>query len=250
MPSDGGIPFEDDDPHPAVHLPDDGRGRIHGVRDDAPPSAWAAGLPRVHSPRWQRPPPVMPAEPPADWVLPWWAERQLDPDSPAYAPEPSQCRYWNRDQKVKARLLANTRGRSWTFVGRPETLGRATVDPRGLLTWGAWSLDWWIRAGEQREALDDRVTLLAEKGPNLKRPVVGGIRASRHPNMKELRVSEGGSLRVLFAFDPRRHAILLLGGCKSGRWNAWYRWAVPEADGLYDTYLGELRAEGLLEDGP
>ena len=148
MPSDGGIPFEDDDPHPAVHLPDDGRGRIHGVRDDAPPSAWAAGLPRVHSPRWQRPPPVMPAEPPADWVLPWWAERQLDPDSPAYAPEPSQCRYWNRDQKVKARLLANTRGRSWTFVGRPETLDRATVDPRGLVTWGAWSLDWWIRAGE------------------------------------------------------------------------------------------------------
>ena len=148
MPSDGGIPFEDDDAHPAVHLPDDGRGRIHGVRDDAPPSAWAAGLPRVHSPRWQRPPPVMPAEPPADWVLPWWAERQLDPDSPAYAPEPSQCRYWNRDQKVKARLLANTRGRSWTFVGRPETLDRATVDPRGLVTWGAWSLDWWIRAGE------------------------------------------------------------------------------------------------------
>ena len=41
-----------------------------------------------------------------------------------------------------------------------------------------------------------------------------------------------------------------LGGCKSGRWNAWYRWAVSEADGLYDTYLGELRAEGLLEDGP
>ena len=152
MPSDGGIPFEDDDPRPAVHLPDDGRGRIHGVRDDAPRSAWAAGLPREHSPRWQRPPPEMPAEPPADWVLPWWAERQLDPDSVAYAPEPSQCRYWNRDQKVKARLLANTRGRSWTFVGRPETLGRATVDPRGLVTWGggggAWSLDWWIRAGE------------------------------------------------------------------------------------------------------
>ena len=110
---------------------------------------------------------------------------------------------------------------------------------------------WWLGLTEdQREALDDCVTLLAEKGPNLKRPVVGGIRASRHPNMKELRVSEGGSLRVLFAFDPRRHAILLLGGCKSGRWNAWYRWAVPEADGLYDTYLGELRAEGLLEDGP
>ena len=146
MPSEGGTPFEDDDQ--AVHLPDDGRGWMHGVRDDAPRTTWAAGLLRVHSPRWQRPPPVMPAEPPSDWVLPWWAERQLDPDSPAYAPEPSQCRYWNRDQRVEARLLANTRGRSWTFVGRPETLDRATVDPRGLVTWGAWSLDWWIRAGE------------------------------------------------------------------------------------------------------
>ena len=93
----------------------------------------------------------MPAEPLADWVLPWWAERQLDPDSPAYAPEPSRCYYWNRDQNVEAHLLANTRGRSWTFVGRPETLDRATVDPRGLVTllWGTWSLDWWVRAGDK-----------------------------------------------------------------------------------------------------
>ena len=91
----------------------------------------------------------MSAEPPADWVLPWWAERQLDPDSPAYAPEPSRCRYWNRDQHVESWLLANTRGRSWTVVGRPETLDRATVDPRGLVTWGAWSLDWWVREGDE-----------------------------------------------------------------------------------------------------
>ena len=161
MPSDRGIPFEDDDPRPAVHLPDDGRGRIHGVRDDAPRSAWAAGL------RWQRPPPVMPAEPPADWVLPWWAERQLDPDSPAYAPEPSQCRYWNRDQKVKARLLANTRGRSWTFVGRPETFDRATVDPRGLVTWRVWSLDWWIRA--------DKGWVFPSRGPDVRQCLVAGM---------------------------------------------------------------------------
>ena len=47
-------------------------------------------------------------------------------------------------------------------------------------------------------------------------------------------------------FDPRRQAILLLGGDKSGRWNEWYRWAVPMADELYDGYLAELREEGLL----
>ena len=65
--------------------------------------------------------------------------------------------------------------------------------------------------------------------------------------MKELRASKNGALRVLFAFDPRRHVILLLGGDKSGRWKEWYEWAIPEADELYDAYLGELGAEGLLD---
>ena len=101
---------------------------------------------------------------------------------------------------------------------------------------------------EQQEALDDRVTLLAEVGPSLRRPIVAEITSSRHANMKELRVSKGGTLRVLFAFDPRRHAILLLGGDKSGRWQEWHNWAIPRADELYDTHLEELRAEGLLDD--
>jgi len=108
---------------------------------------------------------------------------------------------------------------------------------------------WWNRLSEeQQEALHDRVTLLAENGPNLKRPIVGEIKSSRHQNMKELIVSAAGSLRVLFAFDPRRHAILLLGGDKSGDWNAWYIKAVPEADDLYDQHLQELRDEGLLDE--
>jgi hypothetical protein len=45
--------------------------------------------------------------------------------------------------------------------------------------------------------------------------------------LKELRAAKGGALRVLFSFDPRRQAILLLGGDKSGEWNDWYEWAVP-----------------------
>lgn len=109
--------------------------------------------------------------------------------------------------------------------------------------------EWWDGlTPEQQEALDDRVMLLAEVGPSLRRPVVGEITWSRHANMKELRVSKAGALRVLFAFDPRRHAILLLGGDKSGRWKEWHGWAIPRADDLYDTHLEELRAEGLLDD--
>ena len=46
--------------------------------------------------------------------------------------------------------------------------------------------------------------------------------------------------------DPRRQAILLPGGDKSGQWKAWYRWAIPAADDLYDEYLDELRDERLI----
>ncbi|WP_419854210.1 hypothetical protein [Candidatus Poriferisodalis sp.] len=88
-------------------------------------------------------------EPPAGWVRPWWAERQLDPGSAAYAPEPSQVRYWLPAQQVSDSVLANTAGRSWTTIGLPETLDRAAVDPRGLVVLGCWSLDWWVRAGDE-----------------------------------------------------------------------------------------------------
>ena len=87
---------------------------------------------------------------------------------------------------------------------------------------------------------------LAEGGPALGRPLVERLSRSRHQNMKELRVSQGGALRVLFAFDPRRMAILLLGGDKSGQWNDWYRAAIPEADRLFDQHLRELREEGSI----
>ena len=51
---------------------------------------------------------------------------------------------------------------------------------------------------------------------------------------------------VLFCFDPRRQAILLPGGDKTGAWSEWYEWAVPLADDLYDEYLHELEEEGLI----
>ncbi len=108
-------------------------------------------------------------------------------------------------------------------------------------------IDWWEGLTvDQQESVTDRVTLLGERGPDLGRPVVDRIQMSRHHNMKELRASQGGTLRVLFMFDPRRQVILLVGGDKSGDWNAWYEVAVPLADDLYDTFLAELRDEGLI----
>jgi hypothetical protein len=108
-------------------------------------------------------------------------------------------------------------------------------------------IEWWEDLSlEQQAALEARVELLAGQGPSLGRPAVDRVHTSRHHNMKELRASEGGALRVLFAFDLRRQVVLLLGGDKGGQWNEWYAWAVPAADDLYDEYLDELREEGLI----
>lgn len=111
--------------------------------------------------------------------------------------------------------------------------------------------DWFEQLGvEDQEAVVARVALLEARGPSLGRPAVDNVHQSRHPNMKELRAER--SLRVLFAFDPRRTAILLVGGHKSltdpetPSWNSWYDVAVPIADDVYDGYLDELRDEGLI----
>jgi len=68
---------------------------------------------------------------------------------------------------------------------------------------------------------------------------------SRHNNMKELRPGSSGrsELRVLFAFDPDRHAILLVAGDKSGNWQKWYRVNIPLADELLTEHL-KRRKEG------
>src|SRR5687767_2849361 len=88
--------------------------------------------------------------------------------------------------------------------------------------------EWWeTLSAEQQRAVNDRVEILMEVGPALGRPLVDQVTSSRHQNMKELRASSDGALRILFAFDPRRTAILLLGGNKSGQWNDWYQATVP-----------------------
>ena len=109
--------------------------------------------------------------------------------------------------------------------------------------------EWWDELSEDEQvAIAARVAQLEDRGPNLKRPAVGAIKGSRYdPRMKELRASVAGQqIRVLFMFDPRSKAILLIGGNKSGQWNRWYETTIPKADDLYDTYLVELREEGLI----
>ncbi len=91
------------------------------------------------------------------------------------------------------------------------------------------------------EAIMAAVELLEEHGPTLGRPAADRIEALRHHNMKELR-SFGGHLRALFAFDPKRQAIVLLGGDKTDDWTGWYERNIPIADQLYEDYL---REEGL-----
>jgi hypothetical protein len=104
--------------------------------------------------------------------------------------------------------------------------------------------EWWdsLTAAEQK-SVDFTVSLLREVGPALKMPHSCGVEMSRHRHMRELRVQhEGRPYRVLYAFDPRRAALLLIGGDKTGN-NRWYEEYVPLADSIYDRHLRNLGNE-------
>jgi hypothetical protein len=105
---------------------------------------------------------------------------------------------------------------------------------------------WWetLTLGQQA-SLEASIRLLERAGPRLTRPYADVVKGSRYPNMKELRTQHRGHpLRTFFAFDPRRSAILLIGGDKTGD-DRFYERMLPLADKLYDEYLKELREEGL-----
>ena len=107
--------------------------------------------------------------------------------------------------------------------------------------------DWWDDLGEtEQEDIAATVELLAEHGPALPFPYSSGISGSRHGRMRELRIQSGGRpIRVFYAFDPRRTAILLIGGDKTGD-GRFYERFVPLADRLYDEHLKELKDEGSI----
>jgi hypothetical protein len=84
------------------------------------------------------------------------------------------------------------------------------------------------------------VKVLAESGPKLGRPRVDTLKGSAFNNMKELRIQyQGEPWRILFAFDPLRQAILLIGGNKSGN-KRWYKENISLADQRYEQYLETL----------
>jgi hypothetical protein len=87
--------------------------------------------------------------------------------------------------------------------------------------------------------------LLQQFGPQLGRPRVDTLKASRHAKMKELRFSAAdGEWRVAFAFDPRRRAILLVAGDKSGGSEMrFYRELIRRADDRFDAHLARLKRE-------
>ena len=89
------------------------------------------------------------------------------------------------------------------------------------------------------------VRLLQQFGPQLGRPRVDTLNASRHANMKELRFAAAdGEWRVAFAFDPRRKAILLVAGDKSGESEKrFYRQLITKADARFDAHLARLKKE-------
>jgi hypothetical protein len=106
---------------------------------------------------------------------------------------------------------------------------------------------WWDGlAVEEQESIIPVVRLLERHGPSLRFPYSSGIAGSKHTHMRELRIQhEGRPYRVLYAFDPRRSAILLIGGDKTGN-DRWYDEFVPAADAIYDEHMTQLKREGLI----
>ena len=103
----------------------------------------------------------------------------------------------------------------------------------------------WLQ--EQEEDTQDSIAamlgLLKLEGPLLGRPYVDTLKGSQYPNLKELRVQHRGEpWRILFAFDPLRQAIVLVGGNKTGD-KRWYEKNMPVAENRFAEHLAELEEE-------
>lgn len=103
---------------------------------------------------------------------------------------------------------------------------------------------WWNSLNEDEQAaVAQKVRLLEELGPSLPYPHCSGIYGSKHGRMRELRIQhQGRPYRVLYSFDPRRTALLLIGGDKTGD-DRWYEVYIAMADELYDAHLTALKEE-------
>lgn len=97
---------------------------------------------------------------------------------------------------------------------------------------------------------NDRASVLAamlalrERGPMLPRPYADTVKGSRYLNMKELRVqSKGDPIRAFFAFDPKRHGIVLCAGNKTGNEKRFYQSMIRLADEEFSKHLQALQQE-------
>lgn len=105
---------------------------------------------------------------------------------------------------------------------------------------------WWEELSEaEQESVAYTVGLLEARGATLGYPHSSWVAGSKHSHLRELRVQhQGRPIRVFYAFDPRRTAILLIAGDKTGI-DRFYERLIPIADRLYDGHLEQLRREGL-----
>lgn len=110
--------------------------------------------------------------------------------------------------------------------------------------------DWLATLDEKSYELVAALEVLAEQGPSLGRPLADSIVGSNYRNMKELRPGSSGrsEVRILFAFDPARKAILLVAGDKAGNWQKWYRTNIPLADERYRQHLDRLKGGRNAQD--
>ncbi|MGW1292541.1 type II toxin-antitoxin system RelE/ParE family toxin [Streptomyces sp. NPDC002533] len=95
---------------------------------------------------------------------------------------------------------------------------------------------------DSAQQVEDAIDVLAATGPTLGRPLVDRIKGAEQHHMKELRPGSSGSgeIRILFAFDPIRRAVLLVAGDKAGDWQGWYDANIPLAERRYQSHLAEL----------
>ena len=102
---------------------------------------------------------------------------------------------------------------------------------------------WWVELTEGMQDDIDRVVLLLEEhGPTLGFPYSSAINGARFA-MRELRIqSDGHPIRILYAFDPVRSALLLIGGDKAGN-DRWYIENVPKAERIFEEHLKEIKQE-------
>lgn len=119
------------------------------------------------------------------------------------------------------------------------------------MAWGIALVDevdsWFLRLAkddpDSANAVAAAIDMLADEGPTLGRPLVDRVKGSALHNLKELRPS-ATSIRILFVFDPRRQAVLLVAGDKAGDWRGWYQVSIPLAEARHQRWLaGEFDEE-------